>query len=137
MLWGYDYWIIKTDLQGEILWQKTMGGDQDDEPIAVLETRDGGYLICGESSSGISGNKTTPGIGKSDLWIVKLDQKGKTVWQQTYGGSWVDHMITAFPDPSGGYVLAGYSWVETDDVRYDSLKGRYDCWLLLINDKGR
>jgi hypothetical protein len=66
-----------------------------------------------------------------------MDQKGKTVWQQTYGGSWVDHLVAAFPDPSGGYVLAGYTWVGTDDVRYDSLKGRYDCWLILINDKGK
>ena len=80
-----DYWILKLDLNGDIQWQKTYGGNRSDEPVSAVETDDGGYLVTGRSSSAESGDRTVSRNGLPDAWVLKLDATGAIVWQKSYG----------------------------------------------------
>ncbi|MDQ3290941.1 MAG: T9SS type A sorting domain-containing protein, partial [Bacteroidota bacterium] len=68
----YDYWILKTDNNGNRQWDERFGGDADEDLRTVLQTTDGGYLLAGRSASGISGNKTQSSQGRTDYWLVKV-----------------------------------------------------------------
>ena len=68
-----DYWIVKTDSAGNIQWQNTIGGSDDDALRFIQQTADGGYILGGSSASGISGDKTENNMGplnSYDYWIV-------------------------------------------------------------------
>ena len=82
----FDYWIIKSNSQGVIEWQKDFGGSDTESRPHIIETIDGGFLICGNSQSNISGNKAENTNGFSDFWVIKLDSAGNLLWQNTIGG---------------------------------------------------
>lgn len=82
--WTSDYWIVKIDSLGNKLWDKTFGGNNDDNLTTLLPTTDGNYLLGGTSSSGISGDKSQPSQGE-DYWVVKIDANGKKIWNKTLG----------------------------------------------------
>lgn len=67
--------------------QNTIGGSSVDYLYAIQQTTDGGYILGGTSSSGISGVKSETNRGRSDYWVIKLDESGDIVWQNTIGGS--------------------------------------------------
>jgi len=69
-----DYWIMKLDFDGNMLWQKVLGGSMYDNPTSIVQCADGGYAITGESLSPISGNKSEDRHGPFfDFWLVKLE----------------------------------------------------------------
>jgi hypothetical protein len=67
-----DFWLVKTDFDGNKLWDKTFGGSNDEYAYSAIQTADAGVLLAGMSKSGISGDKTTANKGSADYWIVKL-----------------------------------------------------------------
>ncbi|MDQ3289975.1 MAG: T9SS type A sorting domain-containing protein, partial [Bacteroidota bacterium] len=71
-----DYWLVKTDSSGTKLWDYRFGGIGNDELRSVRETREGGLIVGGRSNSGVSGDKTQPGWGNTDYWLVKLSATG-------------------------------------------------------------
>jgi hypothetical protein len=78
---GADYWIVKTDAGGVKQWDARFGGNSDDYLWSLQQTADGGYILGGYSSSGISGDKTQASqgsLGYPDYWIVKTDADGTT-----------------------------------------------------------
>jgi hypothetical protein len=78
-----DYWFIKIDdTSGNLLWQKTIGGNSIDHLTSAKETTDG-YILGGSSSSGIS-EKTQNSRGNDDYWVVKLDENRNIIWDKTY-----------------------------------------------------
>ena len=72
----YDFWVVKLDSNGNILWNNLIGGSADDEPSSIVQSYDGGYIITGRSRSNNSGDVTDAGNGQFDYWIVKLDSNG-------------------------------------------------------------
>lgn len=72
----FDYWIVKTNDDGIKQWDVRFGGSDIDRLSAVVKTSDGGYILGGWSTSGISGDKTQSSIGYADYWIVKTDANG-------------------------------------------------------------
>ena len=100
-----DYWIVKLDNSGDIVWQKCLGGSGDDIAASVQQTNDRGYIIAGYTNSTdgyVSGNN-----GSSDYWIVKLDDKGEIMWQKCLGGSGEDQANYVQQTKDGGYIIAG------------------------------
>src|SRR4051794_6566539 len=89
---GVDYWIIKLTSSGKIQWDKTIGGNGTDYLYSLQQTRDGGYILGGWSTSNKSGEKTQNNRGGSDYWIVKLDDSGKIQWDKTIGGNRFDFL---------------------------------------------
>ena len=108
-----DYWIVKLDKQGNMEWQRLLGGEEDDHVSSILQTKDGGYIIGGNSASATSGNKSRPNKNGTDFWLIRLDEKGAVVWQQTYDAGKVDILTSLVENSDGSYLLGGYAQSET------------------------
>jgi predicted secreted protein len=96
---GNDYWLIKTDADGNMLWNKTYGGAGLDSESDMCQTSDGGYALGGYTNSF--------GAGGTDFWLVKTDSSGTMQWNQTYGGTDGDAGWSIIQTIDGGYALAG------------------------------
>ncbi len=132
-----DYWVVKLDQFGAVLWENTYGGDYYDYLYAVEQTWDGGYIIGGYSQSGITGDKTEALIGASDYWVLKLNAAGNIQWQNTIGGTGSESIRQILIAPDGGYVLAGFS---SSDISGDKTEIAYgigtDYWVVKVNSAG-
>ena len=86
-----DFWIYKTDFSGNIIWSYTYGGFGPDRTTNLIATQDGGFIMCGRSSSGIAlPYKTEDSRGGDDVWLVKVDANGIFSWDATFGGDQED-----------------------------------------------
>ena len=116
-----DYYLIKTDATGNITWTKTYGGAAVDEGSYVQLTSDGGYIVIGDSES--------YGAGDADIYVVKTNATGDSLWSKTYGGPLKDVGKTIEPTSSGGYIIAGVN-------RSVGIGFLPDVWILNINSIG-
>jgi hypothetical protein len=117
---GEDVWLIKTDSDGNKVWDKTFGGASDDAGWSVQQTSDSGYVIAGSTSS--------YGAGEWDAWLIKTDSNGNKVWDKTFGGTSDDDGISVRQTSDGGYVIAGAT------VSYGA--GGEDVWLITLGPEG-
>ncbi|OXE95939.1 hypothetical protein B0A64_24100, partial [Flavobacterium araucananum] len=104
-----DYWIWKMNEKGDLDWQKSFGGSGFDLLQSIKNTRDGGFILAGTSSSSKSFQKNEDCKGITDFWVIKLDASGAEQWQRTIGGAGQDELLCAFQTKDGGYMLAGSS----------------------------
>ena len=129
---GEDYWIVKTDASGNIVWQKSFGGSSNDIAASIQQTSDGGFIVAGSSASNdgdVSGNH-----GLADYWIVKLDALGNLVWQKCFGGSKNDNAYSVQQTSDGGFIVAGSSYSNDDDVSGNH--GFNDYWIVRLSSDG-
>jgi hypothetical protein len=131
-----DYWVIKLDSSYNIEWQNTIGGNDTDTMEAVLETSDGGFILAGNSLSNISGDKTENSNGLYDMWVVKVNNLGNIVWQNTLGGNESDFLRAIAASNDGGYLLAGSSQSVISGDKNENTLGLTDIWVLKINANG-
>lgn len=131
-----DYWIIKTDANGNKLWDKTIGGSGNDLFSAIVQTPDGGYLLGGRSGTGINGDKTQASKGGDDFWLVKLDGSGNKLWDKSYGGSSTDILVSIKPTSHGGFILGGESYSGISGDKTQANKGGGDYWIVKIDAAG-
>jgi hypothetical protein len=115
-----DVWLIKTDAQGDTLWTRTFGGDSGDAGYSVRQTTDGGYIVAGSTWSF--------GAGHYDIYLVKTNATGDTLWTRTYGGveTELGHSVQQTTD--GGYIIAGGA--------SSFGAGRSDFYLVKTNARG-
>lgn len=132
---GYDIWLIKTDASGNKEWDKTLGGSGYDNIYELIPTRDGGYLIGGNSYSDASGGKTEDAIGRSDMWIVKITATGEVEWDQTIGSNRTDLIREIVPVKEGGYLIGGSQKHDPCDPM-DFGNHYYDYWIIRISAEG-
>ena len=128
----YDYWVVKFDSIGDITWQKTFGGSNEDIAYSIQQTADEGYIVAGNSQSNdgdVSGNQ-----GSSDFWVIKLTSAGVITWQKTFGGYSWDVASSIQQTLDGGYVVAGRSLSNNGDVTGNH--GNEDYWVVKINSIG-
>lgn len=104
-----DYWVWKMDESGELDWQKSFGGSGFDLLQSIRNTKDGGFILAGTSSSSNDFQKKEVCKGNTDFWVIKLDAKGEEQWQKTIGGSGQDELLCGFQTRDGGYMLGGSS----------------------------
>ncbi|MGO4904409.1 T9SS type B sorting domain-containing protein [Flavobacterium sp. W20_MBD1_R3] len=131
-----DYWIVKLDVNRNIIWDKTFGGTGVDRLTSIIETSDGGYLMGGSSDSNISGEKTENSRGSLDMWIIKTDSSGNIMWQKTFGGSGSDWVQSMVKTPDGGYLIAGSSLSNISGDKTQNSRGGSDYWILKIDSSG-
>ncbi|MGQ0829078.1 MAG: T9SS type A sorting domain-containing protein [Bacteroidota bacterium] len=126
---GADYWIVKLDNSGNIQWQKTLGGTQNDYGRCIQQTIDGGYIIAGNANS--NDVDVTDNRGLADYWIVKLDNSGNIQWQKTLGGTQNDYGWFIQQTADGGYIVAGGSGSSDGDLSGSHIAG--DFWIVKLN----
>lgn len=133
---GSDFWVLKLDASGNVLWQKSIGGSADERLGAAQVTQDGGYILGGSSSSDISGDKTESSQGQNDFWIVKLDAAGNIEWQNTIGGSGFEELNDLYATPDGGYIAGGRSTSGISGDKTENGQGSWDFWVVKLDAMG-
>jgi len=127
-----DVWLIKTDSNGTMQWQKTFGGSNRDVGISVEPTGDGGYIVTGFTESF--------GGGMGDVWLIKTDAFGGEEWNRTFGGDNFESGESVQQTEDGGYIIAGYKAIPAENISgysrlfFTSRLGR--LWLIKTDDMG-
>jgi hypothetical protein len=117
---GYDdFYLIKTDALGDTLWTRTYGGTNYDWGYSVRQTLDGGYIVTGYTGSF--------GAGSDDVWLIKTNASGDTLWSRTYGGAGYDAGNAVQQTSDTGYIVAGYT---------GSFGNGYQVYLIKTNSFG-
>lgn len=133
---GDDIWMVKLDATGTIVWEKTIGGDDQERLGAFVQTTDGGYIFGSTSSSGISGDKTEANIGSDDFWIIKTDSVGNIEWENTIGGTDSDELKDIIQTNDGGYLAAGSSSSGISGDKTEANLGNDDFWIVKLDSQG-
>ncbi len=115
-----DAWIFKLDSKGNMQWDKTFGGNDDDSAYSIQQTTDGGYIVAGETES--------KGAGKQDAWILKLDATGNVQWDKTFGGNDFEGANAIQQTTDGGYIVAGETNLKSVD--------KDDAWIFKLDSTG-
>ena len=122
-IYGDDYssaWLVKTNSNGGVDWNKKFGGTKRDKAKSVRQTADGGYILAGYTDS--------YGAGSWDFWLVKTDSNGIEQWNKTFGGSDGEKANSVRQTSDGGYILTGYTG------SYGA--GSIDAWLVKTDSNG-
>lgn len=135
-----DFWIVKTNAQGVKQWDKRYGGADDDRLVKIAAAADGGYFLCGWSTSGVGFDKSESSRGLTDYWVVKIDALGNKQWDKRFGTQDHDFLTSAAASPDGGCLLVGHngpsSLVNPDGDRTEPMLGRSDVWMVKIDALG-
>src|SRR6185295_13095999 len=123
---NYDYWIVKLDTTGNLIWQKSLGGSDYEYSYYIAQDHDGNYLISGYSFS--NDGDVSGGHGSGDYWLVKVDSLGNFLWQKTFGGSLGDECRVALVKENGNYLLAGF--INSTDGDVTNNHGGEDAWVV-------
>ena len=133
----FDYWIVRLNSSGDIVWQKCLGGSGCDIAYSIQQTSDGGFIVAGETwsfvcdVSEVIGNH---GVDFDDFWVVKLNSSGDIVWQKCLGGSYEDGAYSIQQTSDGGFIVAG--WTLSNDGDVSGNHGRFDFWVVKLNPSG-
>lgn len=139
-VWGnhksgyYDYWVVKLDKNGVLVWQKCYGGNHDDIVLGICETGDG-HMIAGYSYS--ADGDVGRNNGQADCWFIRIDDDGLLLWEQAYGGIFDDLAYGIQPSSDGGF--AAVCTAETFGFDHGDIKnsfGEKDAWLLKLSASG-
>ena len=115
-----DVYLIKTNARGDTLWTRTFGGDDDDFGYSVRQTADGGYILAGLTES--------HGAGGEDVYLVRTNAAGDTLWTRTYGGPNSDEAHSVQVSADGGFVVAGST--------HSFGAGNFDGYLIRTGPRG-
>lgn len=130
---GNDYWEMRIDSSGNILWQKTIGGSGADEMRGGLLSVAGGcYIAIGFSQSGISGEKSEASRGADDYWLVRTDSSGNILWDKTLGGDSTEYLYCSVVTSDGGYLITGWSMSGATGDKTDPCRGGFDYWIIKL-----
>ena len=96
---GAQVYLIKTNASGDTLWTRNYGGTGSDRGYTVQQTTDGGYIVAGTTNSF--------GNGFDDVYLIKTNASGDTLWTRTYGGTDYDWGNSVRQTIDGGYIVVG------------------------------
>lgn len=115
-----DIWVLKLDGAGNKIWDKTFGGSGFDAAESIIQTSDGGYAMACLTKS--------KGVGKEEVWVIKLDGTGNKIWDKTFGGSDMDIARSIVATSDGGYAIT--------DFTSSKGAGSYDAWVIKLDGTG-
>lgn len=129
---GQDYWIVKLNSNGGIIWKKTFGGSLDEQAACIIESRDHCYVIAGFAES--SDGDITDSKGAQDFWVIKINEDGTKIWAKSYGGGKDDAARWLEQTPDGNYIVTGFATSNAKDVKGNH--GKQDFWVIKIDSLG-
>jgi len=115
---GTDVWLIRTNSSGDTLWTRTFGGKGDDWGEAVVQTSDSGFLIVGGTKSF--------GSGGTDVWLIRTNSSGDTLWTRTFGGKGDDWAEEVAQTADGEFIIPGWT-NSTPNGDFDALLIKYNA----------
>lgn len=121
-----DFWLVRTDEDGDSLWSQTYGRGSADICRSLVQTADGGFALAGWTDSFSAGRWDS---GGKDFWLVRTDENGDSVWSRTYGGVGNERCSSLIQTADGGFALAGHT------ESFNSA-GEMDFWLVRTNENG-
>jgi hypothetical protein len=127
-----DFWIVKLNPKGEIDFQKSFGGNKEDEAYAIQQIEDRAYIIAGRTSSNDGDVKRNH--GHFDSWIIKIAENGDLIWEKSLGGSSSDWINSIKQTNDRGYIFAGVTWSNDGDVTGNH--GYSDYWVVKLDSFG-
>jgi len=125
----YDVLLVKYSPWGDTEWSRTYGGRAHDRVYSMDLTADGGFIMAGYTGSF--------GQGDTDVWLIRTDAHGDTLWTKTYGGSGWDEGRSVRQVSDGGYIVAGNTWsfggrhgylIKTDSLGDTCWTRHYGCY---------
>lgn len=140
-----DYWLVKTDNNGNVEWDKRFGGNLRDHFLALKQTSDGGFVLGGytrsDSSFDITENPRDTAFvninNRGDIWIVKTDSAGTTEWDKRFGSVWREnafgHIIQTM---DGGYLWAAASYSGIGGDKSEANFGFEQSWMVRMDSAG-
>ena len=125
---GYDYYVLKLDTGGNVLWDSSYGGSNDeDEAYAMFDTRDSCIVITGITLS--DNYMVTEYVGDGDMWVIKINKNGTLLWQKTLGNTAQETTGTGIcAAPDGGYIAYGNMYNDTSGIE--------GLWLFNLDSAG-
>jgi len=128
-----DYWVVKTNADGDLMWEKSFGGSETDRAFSVTKTTDNNFIITGETRS--SDFDISNPIGGGDIWAVKFNAtNGAIIWEKSFGGTQFETSRGIIALENGNYAIAGSARSTDGDVSGNN--GANDAWILIINNDG-
>ncbi len=127
-----DYWVVKLNSLGDLIWQKTFGGSGRDVAHCVDLTSDGGYIVAGDAWS--DDGHITNFQGGADCWVVKLDAEGKIEWEKALGGTGIERGNDIQQTRDGGYIVVGLT--RSNNGHVTGSHGKFDYWAVKLNKSG-
>ena len=135
----YDIWVVKTDNNGNLQWQRKIRTNKEENFITVDQTTDGGYVIASTTESGIGLDKTTAYLGGDDFWLLKLDSQGTILWQKELGGTGAEYTSAVKATSDGGCIFGGTSWSHPSATKTEDCTGgnsNPDYWVVKFDALG-
>ncbi|MFH1009998.1 MAG: T9SS type A sorting domain-containing protein [bacterium] len=114
---GTDFWLVKTNANGDSLWSRTFGGASNEQCRSFQQTSEGGYILAGYTYSF--------GSGLTDFYLVCTDANGNQLWSRTFGTGGYEECESVQQTSDGGYILGGLTGVSS-----------WDFWLVKTNANG-
>ncbi len=124
-----QFWLLKFDTNGQLLWERIWGQEGFEELTGLTLTRDGGLIAVGSSTYRQLSHPLLK--GRSDLWVIRLDTNGKTIWEQTFGGPYDEYGVALVEFRPGRYYVLGR---KENRFRRNQPPAGFDCWLLCIDE---
>lgn len=128
-----DVWITRLSTDGALIWQKCYGSSDAERPSAIINTGDGNFVFSAESG-GADGD-VTKNKGREDFWLVKINDTGKILWQNSFGGQLMDMSHTLIATKDKGFIIGGETYSTDGDV--GKSYGSTDMWLVKTDATGK
>ena len=124
-----DLWVIKISPMGDLIWEKTYGGNSFDVARSISKTQNGDFIISGSSRS-VNGDLTINN-GQNDAWIIRINGDGELKWQKSIGGSEIDFAYDAVELNNNSIIIVGDSSSSNFDITANN--GFTDLLIFKIN----
>ncbi|MFT5891113.1 MAG: hypothetical protein ACI9Y7_001213 [Dokdonia sp.] len=128
---SYDFWAVRIDASGDLLWERSFGGSEIDIAFAAVKTPDGNYVIAGDTRS--NDGDVTEFNGNADVWVIKINDQGGLLWEKTLGGTGFDS-ARAVVATTNGLAITGSS--RSNDIDVTENAGQNDIWIALLDTDG-
>jgi hypothetical protein len=115
-----DFYLLRTDANGDTIWTHTYGTAAKDQAVSVRQTSDGGYIMAGINDPA--------GTDSGNVYVIKTDAAGTVTWPRTFGGSYYDAGTCVRQTTDGGYIVAGATGTSFIDLA--------NAYLLKLNSSG-
>ena len=135
---GYiDFWMLRISATGQVIWDKTWGGNSFDQLTDIAVSASGEIFTVGTTLSGISGDKSSPAYGSFDFVMAVFNLNGQYLFDKTYGSTLNDNCYGIAYNGSGGFLLAGLSDSPSGFTKTQNARGLNDFWMVKIDSTGK